>query len=50
VESPRRAGDPAELVAKVERAANVLGWRAKRTDLDAIVADAWKWKLRAEQR
>lgn len=46
VEAPPRAGDPAELVAKVERAARVLGWKAKRTDLDAIVADAWAWKLR----
>jgi len=49
VEAPPRAGDPAELVAKVERAAKVLGWKAKRTDLDTIVADAWAWKLRAKE-
>lgn len=41
VEAPIRAGDPAVLVAKVERAANVLGFRAKRPSLDEIVADAW---------
>ncbi len=49
VDAPPRAGDPAALVAKVDRAANVLGWRAKRSDLSRIVSDAWAWKLRAEQ-
>jgi UDP-glucose-4-epimerase GalE len=49
VEAPPRAGDPAELVAKVERAAKVLGWRARRTELDAIVGDAWAWKLQAKE-
>ena len=49
VEAPPRAGDPAELVAKVERARTVLGWSAKRPSLDAIVADAWAWKLRAKE-
>jgi UDP-glucose 4-epimerase len=47
-EAPKRAGDPAELVAKVERASKVLGWQAKRADLDTIVADAWAWKIRAK--
>jgi UDP-glucose 4-epimerase len=49
VDAPPRAGDPAVLVAKVERAARVLGWRAKRTELTRIIGDAWAWKLRAEQ-
>lgn len=49
VDAPPRAGDPASLVAKVDRAARVLGWRAKRSDLLRIVGDAWAWKLRAEQ-
>jgi UDP-glucose 4-epimerase len=43
VEAPRRAGDPAELVAKVDRAAKVLGWHARRADLDVIVGDAWRF-------
>jgi UDP-glucose 4-epimerase len=47
VEAPPRAGDPAVLVAKVERANRVLGWRAKRTELDTIVGDAWAWKVRS---
>lgn len=37
----RRDGDPASLVAAVDRARKVLDWRATRTDLDAIVASAW---------
>ena len=41
VDAPPRAGDPAVLVAKVDRAANVLGWRATRTELARIVSDAW---------
>lgn len=49
VDAPPRAGDPAVLVAKVERAAQVLGWRATRSDLTRIVGDAWAWKQRAEQ-
>ncbi len=48
VDAPPRAGDPAVLVAKVERAARVLGWRAKRADLARIVGDAWAWKQRAQ--
>jgi len=43
---PRRAGDPARLVASVDRAAAVLGWRAARPDLDGIVASAWDWARR----
>jgi UDP-glucose 4-epimerase len=49
IDAPVRAGDPASLVAKVDRAAKVLGWRAKRADLEQIVADAWAWKLLAER-
>ena len=47
VDGPPRAGDPAVLVAKVDRAARVLGWQARRADLARIVGDAWAWKLRA---
>jgi UDP-arabinose 4-epimerase len=41
--APRRAGDPPELVADPSRAAQVLGWRAKWTDIDQIIATAWAW-------
>lgn len=46
VESARRAGDPAVLVAKVTRAERVLGWRASRTNVDEIVNDAWKMRAK----
>ncbi len=41
-DAPRRAGDPAVLVASSDRAIADLGWQPKRTDLDVIVADAWQ--------
>lgn len=40
--APRRAGDPAVLIASSARAEAELGWRPVRTDLDGIVADAWE--------
>jgi len=43
-EGPRRAGDPAILVASSERIQAELGWRATR-DLRAMVADAWQCVL-----
>jgi len=39
---PRRAGDPAELVADPSRAERSLNWKAKRS-LEEIIASAWKW-------
>jgi len=43
VESPRRAGDPAELVASPARARDVLGWTCRHSDLETIVRHAWAW-------
>ncbi|MEX1153032.1 UDP-glucose 4-epimerase GalE [Parvibaculum sp.] len=40
---PRRAGDPPVLVADARRAADELGWKPQRVDLDAQIADAWNW-------
>jgi UDP-glucose 4-epimerase len=37
---PRRAGDPAVLVASSAKIQSELGWRAER-DLRAMAADAW---------
>ena len=39
--APRRAGDPAAVVATSTKAARVLGWRAKYTDIDEIVKTVW---------
>ncbi len=41
---PRRAGDPAVLVASAVRAREVLGWRAARSTLDEMVGSAWEWR------
>ncbi len=41
--APRRAGDPAQLVADSTRIQADLGWSPHYTDLDAIVATAWRW-------
>ena len=40
--APRRAGDPAVLVASSERIQAELGWRVNR-DLRAMAADAWEF-------
>jgi UDP-glucose 4-epimerase len=39
----RRPGDPAELVADSRLAQQSLGWQPQHTDLDEIVASAWRW-------
>jgi UDP-glucose 4-epimerase len=46
--APRRAGDPAVLVASSERARRELGWQPKHEDLASIVGDAWAF-ARARQ-
>src|SRR3954447_17753803 len=38
---PRRAGDPARLVAGSDRIRAELGWTPRHTDLAGIVRDAW---------
>jgi UDP-glucose 4-epimerase len=40
--APRRAGDPARLVASNELAGSRLRWRPEHT-LDDAVTDAWEW-------
>ncbi|GAA3458934.1 UDP-glucose 4-epimerase GalE [Saccharothrix longispora] len=41
--APRRAGDPAVLVASSEKARTELGWKPERVDLAGIVNDAWEF-------
>jgi len=45
-DAPRRAGDPAELVADPALAQRELGWRPQRSDLPTVLADAWRWHQR----
>lgn len=39
--APRRAGDPAVLIASSDKARAELGWKPTHTDLNTIVEDAW---------
>jgi UDP-arabinose 4-epimerase len=48
--SPRREGDPAELVAAVGKARQLLNWQAGNVDLDQIIASAWNWHVKDRSR
>ena len=41
--APRRAGDPAQLIASSDKARQILGWKPLFDDVEAIVSSAWKW-------
>ena len=43
VEAPRRAGDPAVLVASSAKIRDELGWTPSKAGLEAMVGDAWTW-------
>lgn len=42
--SPRRAGDPASLIAKADRIRSELGWKPEHDDLEEIVRQALAWE------
>ncbi|MGB2938312.1 MAG: UDP-glucose 4-epimerase GalE [Phycisphaerae bacterium] len=42
-ESPRRPGDPPELVASSEKISRELGWNPEFPDLETIIETAWRW-------
>jgi UDP-glucose 4-epimerase len=42
--SPRRAGDPAAIVAKVERIRETLGWQPAFDNIETIVSQALAWE------
>jgi UDP-glucose 4-epimerase len=44
VESPRRPGDPANLVAGADRIRSLLGWSPSYANLTTIIEDAWRWE------
>jgi UDP-glucose 4-epimerase len=46
---PRRAGDPAAIVARAERIGAVLGWKPNLADLDTIVGHALAWEKRLNE-
>lgn len=44
VEEGRRPGDPACLIAQAEKIGRLTGWKPRYTELQQIVADAWRWE------
>ena len=47
---PRRAGDPAELIADNRAILAALPWRPQHDDLDGIVRDALGWERKLAER
>ncbi|GIL03125.1 MAG: UDP-glucose 4-epimerase GalE [Alphaproteobacteria bacterium] len=48
ITGPRRPGDPAVLVADAGRARRLLGWAPRLSDLETIIATAWRWHGRPD--
>ncbi len=44
VETGRREGDPAELIAGCEKIRKELGWQPRFDDLEVILRTAWEWE------
>lgn len=49
VESGRRDGDPAVLIASSDKIKKQLGWLPKYTKIEDIIASAWYWHSRFPQ-
>jgi UDP-glucose 4-epimerase len=47
---PRRAGDPASIVAGADRVRSVLGWQPRFADLNGIVQSALAWEAHLARR
>lgn len=41
--SPRRAGDPAKLIASSQKATEILKWSPRYNELEQIIESAWNW-------
>ncbi|HRD75503.1 MAG TPA: UDP-glucose 4-epimerase GalE [Hyphomicrobiaceae bacterium] len=48
--APRRAGDPAAIVAKSDKIRAALGWEPRHDKLDEIVAQALSWERGLSER
>ena len=46
--APRREGDIEKVWGNVDKANNVLGWRAD-TPIDDVLASAWKWQVKLRE-
>ncbi|MBD1379734.1 UDP-glucose 4-epimerase GalE [Metabacillus arenae] len=43
VVAPRRAGDPAKLIASSDKAMKELGWKPRYAKLETMIESAWNW-------
>ena len=43
-EAPRRAGDPASVVARADKVRELLGWEPVHANLEEIVMGAYEWE------
>ncbi|MDP1715022.1 MAG: UDP-glucose 4-epimerase GalE [Anaerolineales bacterium] len=43
VESPRRPGDSARLIASPKKIISELGWKPTQTNMQEILSSAWEW-------
>jgi UDP-glucose 4-epimerase len=50
VEKPRRAGDPPELIANVDKIHRTLDWEPQHDDLEQIVSTAIEWERKLQQK
>ena len=50
VETERRAGDPAILVASSVKIMSELGWRPQIPEIEKIVESAWRWHLKTAKK
>lgn len=42
-QAPRRAGDPAVLIADSHKMKEITGWNPQHSSVENIIADAWNW-------
>jgi UDP-glucose 4-epimerase len=48
IETERRRGDPASVVAAAEKIKEILGWEPKYNDLDVIISTALNWEKKLD--
>lgn len=50
VETARRPGDPATLIASSDKIKSELGWKPQYEDLEKIVHTAWRWHQKESKK
>ena len=48
INTARRSGDPARLIADAQLAKSTLGWAPRYADLTTIVTHAWHWEIKRD--